>query len=541
MGRWRQFLAGRILAEMRLRWILFLMAIVLACAGCGSLPADVPRATSYAIPAARDSDLGSIAAVSVSDSAMSGFRLIPTPEFSLHARIELTLRAQHSLDLQYYELHNDQTGRYVLRLVRDAAARGVRVRLLLDDLHTSDEDRLLVALAAHDNIEIRLFNPYPYRGGSLFARYASSLTDFGRLNHRMHNKLFIADGAMAVVGGRNIGDEYFLRDAGANFIDLDTLVAGALLPRLGSLFDEYWNSSYAYPIGTIVRIDGDQGNLRAWFDRETEPRSSPPPDPPPDSDLLGHEPIGREMARGKLMLTLAGADAFADAPDKVARPRGMRQGEPNEEQDSVLYNVRKQVRDAREEVAETTPYLVPGREGMESMRQLRERGVKFSIVTNSLAAIDEVAVYTGYRRYRPEMLRLGVELYELSPDRVRRNAATFGKYGPSFGRLHAKSAVIDRRTVFIGSLNFDPRSDQHNTEFGLFIYSTVLANELLRLMDYVKVDGSYRLRLSASGSGIEWVVLDGGIERVLSDEPEADSWKRLLLDVLTPFVPESLL
>jgi len=527
--------------DLRTRLILSFIAILMACAGCGSLPVDLPRTTSHAIPAAKDSDLGSIAAGSVPDPGVTGFRLMPTPEFSLHARIELALRAQRSLDLQYYEIHNDQTGRYILRLLRDAAARGVRVRLLLDDLHTSNEDRLLLSLAAHDHIEIRLFNPFPYWRGNLFSRYAATLTDFGRLNHRMHNKLFIADGAMAVVGGRNIGDEYFLRHAGANFIDLDTLVVGALLQRLGNLFDEYWNSPYAYPVGSIVRTNDDQTVLRAWFEGETESRSSPPPSPPPDTDLLGYKPIGRELAQGKLLLTLAGADAFADAPDKVARPRGMGEGESNEKQDSVLYNVRSQVRNAREEVAETTPYLVPGIEGMESMRLLRERGVKFSVVTNSLAAIDEVSVYTGYRRYRPAMLRLGVDLYELSPDRVKNNAAKFGEYGSSFGRLHAKCVVIDRKTVFIGSLNFDPRSDKHNTEFGLFIYSAALADQISTLMDYVKIDGSYKLRLSANGSGIEWVTQDGGVERVLTDEPEAGNWKRLLLDVLTPFVPENLL
>jgi putative cardiolipin synthase len=387
---------GTILAGMKLRLILCLVSIVTACAGCGSLPVDLSRPVSHAIPAARDSNLGSIAAGSVPAPGTTGFRLMPAPEFSLHARVELALRAERSLDLQYYEIHNDQTGRYVLRLLRDAAARGVRVRLLLDDLHTSGEDRLLLSLAAHENIEVRLFNPFTYWRGSLLSRYAATLANSGRLNHRMHNKLFIADGAMAVVGGRNIGDEYFLRDAGANFIDLDTFVAGALLPRLGSLFDEYWNSPYAYPLGSVVHVNDDQVTLRAWFDGATDPRSSPPPSPPPGTDLLGHEPVGRELARGRLLLTVAGADAFADAPDKVERPRGVGgQGESNENQDSVLFNVRKQVRDAREEVSETTPYLVPGREGMESMRLLRERGVRFSIVTNSLAAIDEIAVTRG--------------------------------------------------------------------------------------------------------------------------------------------------
>jgi putative cardiolipin synthase len=525
---------------MRRRLILTLVAILVACAGCSSLPIDPPRTASYAIFAARDGNLGSVAVASVPDPGMTGFRLMPTPEFSLHARIELALRAQRSLDLQYYEIHDDQTGRHLLRLVRDAAARGVRVRLLLDDLHTSDEDRFLLALAAHDNIEIRLFNPFPHWRANLFSRYAASLADFGRLNRRMHNKLFIADGAMAVVGGRNIGDEYFRRDVGGNFMDLDTLVVGALLPRLGSLFDEYWNSPYAYPLGAIIHSAGDQATLRTWFESATGPQSSPPPSPPPDKDPVGHGPIGLELAQGRLLLTVADAEAIADPPEKVALGGGL-PGESNEKRDSVLVSVRKQVRDARVEVAVTTPYLVPGREGMESMRLLRERGVAFSIVTNSLAAIDEVAVYTGYRRYRPEILRLGVDLYELSPERLKVNAAKFNEYGPPFDRLHAKCAVIDRKTVFIGSVNFDPRSDKHNTEFGLFIYSTVLADELLRLIEYVKVDGSYRLRMSANASEIEWVAQDGGVERVMSDEPEASNWKRLLLNVLTPFVPEDLL
>jgi putative cardiolipin synthase len=504
---------------MELRLVLSLVVVMVAGAGCNSFPVDLPRTASHSIPASRDNELGKVAVVSVAGPGLTGFRLMPTPEFALHARIELAMRAQQSLDLQYYEIHNDQTGRYLLRLMRDAAARGVRVRLLLDDLHTAGEDQLLLSLAAHDNIEVRLFNPFRYWRSTLFSRYAASLLDFGRLNHRMHNKLFIADGAMAVVGGRNIGDEYFLRDAGANFIDLDTLVVGALLPRLASLFDQYWNSPYAYPIGAIVRSLDGRPTLRAWFDAETASGSSPPPEAPPDSDLLGHKPIGQELARGELLLSVAGADAFADSPDKIVRPPSIEEGESNEALDSVLYNVRQQVRNALQEVAETSPYLVPGREGMESMRLLRERGVKFSIVTNSLAAIDEVAVYTAYRRYRPAMLRLGVELYELSPNRIKNNPATFGKYGPSFGRLHGKCAVIDRRTVFIGSLNFDPRSDKLNTEFGLFIYGTALAEEVLRLIDYVKVEGSYRLRLSADGRAIEWVTVDLGVERVFAKSP----------------------
>ena len=175
------------------------------------------------------------------------------------------------------------------------------------------------------------------------------------------------------------------------------------------------------------------------------------------------------------------------------------------------------------------------------MRQLRARGVKFSIVTNSLASIDELAVYTGYRRYRPQMLRLGVDLYELSPNLVKNNTRRFGRYGLSIGRLHAKCAVIDGETIYIGSMNFDPRSDKYNTELGLFIHSPELASELLRLIDTVKSDGSYQVRLSSDGRSMEWVATDSNGERVLLDEPESTNWKRLLLNVLTPLTPEDLL
>ena len=522
--------------------ILLATIVSLWLTACASLPTEVRRIVSHALPAAFDTPLGRISALSVPDRSATGFRLMPTPEFALNARLELAQRAQRSLDLQYYVIHGDSTGRYLLRLLRDAAARGVRVRLLLDDLNTSGEDDLLVALAAHDNVEVRLFNPFPYGRSSLHMRHMATLLDFDRLNHRMHNKLFIADSAMAVAGGRNIGDEYFLRDAGANFIDLDTFVAGKLVTRLGALFDEYWNSRHSYPISRVVRGDDDKEQLRLWFDRETRPSASPPPEPPPASDLLGHASIGAELADGRLRLAIATAEAYADSPEKVGQPRHPLQQASNPELDSVLYNVRLQVRNAKDEVAETSPYLVPGQDGMESMRLLRKRGVKFSIVTNSLAATDELVVYTGYRRYRTEMLELGVDLYELSPNRVRKNTPRFGKYGQSIGRLHAKCAVIDRKTVFVGSLNFDPRSDKHNTEMGLFIHSAELAQELLRLMEFVKLDGSYQLRLASDGSRrVEWVIRSPDGEEVLTSEPETTPWRQLLLNVLTPFTPEDLL
>ena len=216
----------------------------LLAAGCASLPEPVPQPPTTAIKATPDTALGKIALASQPDADLSGFRLMPSGGFAFSTRIELARRASRTLDVQYYQIENDETGRFLLRTLRDAALRGVRVRLLMDDLFTSGEDELLIALAATPNLELRLFNPFPAGRSSLFRRFAASLFDFDRVNRRMHNKLFIADGAMAVAGGRNIGNQYFTRTLDDNFIDLDTFVVGALLPRLGSLFDQYWNSAY---------------------------------------------------------------------------------------------------------------------------------------------------------------------------------------------------------------------------------------------------------------------------------------------------------
>jgi cardiolipin synthase C len=536
MNNGRRLWARRDAQGWRLALVLVVVSLLCACAG---LPPTISRDNSFALPPADTGPLAQRVRAALADPSHSGFQLLPTPEFALDARGAISRHAQQSLDLQYYEFHDDTTGRYLARQVVDAARRGVRVRLLLDDLNTSDEDELLLAIAAHPNVQVRLFNPFPHGRSNLYTRYAASLMDFGRLNHRMHNKLFIADGIAAVAGGRNIGDEYFLRHKGANFIDLDVFAVGKIVTRMEQLFDDYWNSPYSFPVNSILGSDRDQASLIRWFDDVTAPSTLPPPATAPDADLLGHAPVSIQLEQGPLRLAIAQADAFADSPQKVRRSRAGPWLESSEELDSVLYNVRRQVRQAREEVSETTPYLVPGSEGMESMRLLRERGVRFSIVTNSLAATDELAVFTAYRRYRHPMLALGVELYELSPGRVQHNGERFGKFGDSLGRLHAKCAVIDRRTVFVGSMNFDPRSDKHNTELGLFIYSGEVANQLLKLMDIVKSEGSYRLQLATDGSGrIEWESTGG---QVLTTEPESTPWRILLLNLLTPFTPEDLL
>lgn len=524
--------------------LLLLGALLLVLGGCAALPSGVERKPSVAIADGAATTLGRlVAAAAPPEPGQSGFRLLPMPQFSLHARVELARRAQRSIDVQYYLVQNDETGRYVLRTLRDAALRGVRVRLLVDDLYTAGADPLFAGLAAHPNVEVRMFNPFPAGRDRLATRWAASLLDFDRAHRRMHNKLFVVDNAMAVMGGRNIANEYFLRDGGSNFIDVDTLVAGAVVPRLSSLFDMYWNSPYVYPLESLVSSAGaTPAQLRERFEQMTAGPDTLHPEPPASTDLLGHNALAKDLDAGALSLVWARAEAYADAPAKALGRSDETRGLPADEApDSVLYNVRRYLRGAEHEILQTTPYLIPGRGGMETMRLVRQKGVSYTIVTNSLAATDESLVHIGYRRYRPEMLRLGVALYELSPKRVE-ETKRFGIYGSASGRLHGKSAVVDRNLVFIGSMNFDPRSMLHNTEIGLFIFSPQLAQQLTSLIGFIRLDGAYQLQLGADGA-IEWVSPASGdaADTILRTEPETDFWSRWKLELLAPLVPESLL
>ena len=517
------------------------MAVLAALAtGCATLPDGLQGPSSRAIPASTDTALGRLARSSQPDPDLSGFRLMPSGDAALDTRLQLAARAQRSLDVQYYHIENDDTGRSFLRALRDAALRGVRVRLLMDDLYTAGEDELLLGLAATPGVEMRLFNPFPAGRSRLSTRFAASLFDFSRVQRRMHNKLFIADGALAVAGGRNIGSRYFTQTTGENFLDLDTVVAGALLPRLAQLFDRYWNSEHVVPIERLVTDTRPAAERRQRFEELTGAANNRPPRRPAPNDLLGYAPLADDLAAGRLGLVWARAEAYADSPDRVLGLTAQYGGVPLLDVDGVRYNVIERLRRARLVVAIVSPYLIPGDEGLDAMRRARERGVALSLVTNSLAATDEPLVHTGYRRYRERMLELGVGLYELSSQRTR-HSVRLGLFGTEVGRLHAKTAVFDREWVFIGSMNFDPRSDRHNTELGLFIQSPDLARQLVKLADTLKRQGSYRLALDERGS-LAWVAgNEDGSTTTLSQEPDSSPWERLMLNLLAPLVPEGLL
>jgi cardiolipin synthase C len=502
---------------------------------CGTLPAVVDRPSSRSEQPSPDSALVRIAQESSPAPALTGFRLMPLGFYSLDARIQLAQRARYSLDVQYYLIEDDRTGRLLMRNLRNAALRGVRVRLLVDDLYTVGGDPMFRGLAAFPNVEVRLFNPFCCARQSIASKYFASMADFTRLNHRMHNKLFIADGAAAVMGGRNIADEYFARSATSNFVDMDVFLVGPVVRQLASIFDVYWNSPQAYPVEAILGQSPDREEARRGFDHLVDDGEQMMSVAVPPFDILGYGPISDDLDAGRLRLVWGTAVAFADQPAKV-----MATSAEMARSMSVQMSVMDRVMASTRDVVISSPYFIPGPLGVEEFGDLRKRNIKVVILTNSLAANDEPLVHTGYARYRVQLLRTGVDIYELSPTRIRHNERLMLP-GTSLGRLHAKTAVIDQSTVFIGSMNLDPRSESTNTELGVIAECPELAREVIRVINISKLQSSYRLRFAPDSQSLEWLATDDQGEVVLSQEPEVTPLMRLEQMLLAPFVPESLL
>jgi putative cardiolipin synthase len=332
-----------------------------------------------------------------------------------------------------------------------------------------------------------------------------------------------------VFGGRNTGDEYFMRAAADNFIDFDVLGAGRVVRDLSSTFDQYWNSAYAYPIDSVVPTGSHErlGELRDEL-RQARP---PPLDQSVPQRLQDYVSVPAELAEARLHLVGARAEVEADPTDKAAGTR-MR-----DRAGTVRAFVADAIQSARQEVLIISPYFIPGELGMDAMRRLRAAGVSLTLLTNSLASTDEPSVHGGYRRYRRELLAAGVDIYELSPT-LAKQAKSLGRFGNSTGRLHAKVTVIDSSRLFIGSMNLDTRSERYNTELGVLIESPALAAEFL---DLARFKGSaYRLRLDERGE-IEWVAGEGAEQRVFTSEPETGWWLRLKARLLSDVVPEGWL
>jgi putative cardiolipin synthase len=325
-----------------------------------------------------------------------------------------------------------------------------------------------------------------------------------------------------------------MRSAHANFIDMDVLSAGPVVREQSQVFDRYWNNAIAWPVQDVVPLALPADAAVRRFDELV--RAAAPEFAPSTSDPLGRASVDYELAAGRVSLVFAPAAVFADRPDKASVTVG------DEDVATVTRSVVEELRAARSQVLIASPYFIPGAPGMASLRYAVDRGVKVSVLTNSVGATDEPLVHYRYARYRKQMLELGVELKEVGPGAGTGDPATFGDFGQSYRRLHAKIAVIDERKVFIGSMNFDARSAWSNTEAGLLIESPELAVALHQLVSRDHGETIYRLRLADDGDTIQWT-WRGADGRLLltTEEPHNSWWLRLKMLLLEPFAAEELL
>jgi putative cardiolipin synthase len=516
-------------------------------AACSSLPPQPPGAPTSAIADYSQTPLAAITQKVLPTDGRSGFQLQPYGPNSFATRIALTRLATRSLDVQYYLLQGDNTGRALMRALRDAAARGVRVRLLVDDLYTAGEDDLLLGLASYPNVEVRLFNPFPGGRGSQVTRFISSGLEFRRVNRRMHNKLFVADNAAAVAGGRNMADEYVMNAQGANFIDMDTFVAGPVVRDLSSEFDHYWNSEVVFPLERIAHTGLTRAQLQDNFEQQTANARPPeaseipadgrplhPGEGEPTSvapDLIPMLNLPFELARHRLSpLLWAKARVLFDP---LTKTQGLNEHE-NSIKGTVTEGVIQWFGTARKDIKMVSPYFVPNEAAVARLAGARQGGVSVELVTNSLASTDEPWVYVGYWTHIEELLKADVKIFEISPSlSVKRHK--LGIFGHRTGALHMKNAILDRKEVFLGSMNLDPRSAKLNTELGLIIESEAMAQQLEEFAD---AGSAYTLRLSANGQSVEWVELgDDGTQTVYDVPPETSAWQRWRLRLMRPFIP----
>ncbi|MCX5827264.1 MAG: phospholipase D family protein [Deltaproteobacteria bacterium] len=538
MGTYRHIEGGKRTAT-RIIAIIFWITAFMVLLGCQTLPIYHSAEPTYALTHPDDSPIGKkITPVLAPHPGLSGFYLLDNGLEAFAARALIVDAAQRTIDVQYYMYLNDNTGKLLMERLLRAADRGVRVRLLFDDLNTAGGDRYLEALDTHPNIQVRLFNPFHYR--SSVSRIFDMIGDFGRLNRRMHNKLIAADNIMAITGGRNIGDEYFGARTDVNFNDIDLLAVGPIVKELSGEFDVYWNSDVVFSIkaNRTTENKADLQKIRQHLSAHLDAMK--------DSDYIkaiGQTAMIRDLLADRLPLIFAQAKAVYDAPQKVITERDKLA------KTTLAAKLGKAVPDIKTEVLIWSPYFVPGKSGIASLRKVRDKGVRIRVLTNSLAATDVAAVHAGYSRYRIDMLKMGIELYELK--RQADNAPAKGKEwiaGSSGASLHAKTFVYDRQAVFIGSMNLDPRSLLLNTEIGLVIYSGDLAGQVANHFEEgVRPEVSYRVMLAGgkdaptNGDQLVWTAKEHGNEVRYTEEPGVDFWQQVQVGIMSLFPIEGLL
>jgi putative cardiolipin synthase len=483
---------------------------------------------SSALPPPKDAPLVKLVQEKVdSYPKQSGFYPLIDGETALRARTALADVAQSSIDVQYYIWRNDRTGRLILSRLLDAAERGVRVRILLDDIHKGEDRTLLKALDRHPLVEIRLFNPASTGSHGLGAitRGLEMVIDYDRMTHRMHNKLYLVDSSLVIVGGRNIGNEYFDLNGQKNFRDLDVLAAGPAAGRFGKVFDLYWNADASVPVNDPgENLNGhdspDWMALRKQFATAPEDQMVLP--------VLESDTSMPWLASRLNRMIWAPFRIMATSPDIVYNDDAETFG------DQIL-----KLPEPTQELLVETAYFIPSRALVRKIREWRKKGVKTRILTNSMRSNDVLAAHAGYAKHRDDVLEAGAELYEWRSD--NQPARSKHKKGvlASRANLHTKAYVIDREYSFVGSYNLDPRSSDLNTECGVLIKSREFADQLVAMIELgMQPTNSWKVSLKCEGScedadeKLQWHGLRKNSTVTFEEEPDSSLWQRVKVKVI---------
>jgi putative cardiolipin synthase len=500
-----------------IRPALLLLGLLLG--GCAVTPPGPPHSvasTALADPAS--TDLGKLfTPLAAAHPGQSGFELVISGREAFAGRYAVAAAAQKTIDVQYFLWNGDATGRQLLSALLDAADRGVRVRMLLDDIELAGKDTSLAVLNAHRNIEVRLFNPFDWR----MTHLPDFLLDFARINHRMHNKAFIVDNAVAIVGGRNIGDPYFSANDQSNFRDVDLFAAGPIVQQVSANFDAFWNSPWARSIHGIDRddhpspedVEKQAGRITAKIAQDQSF---------PFADALDPAQLGRLVQQLPARLVWGEARLLADLPDK-----------PQTSEPGVLDQLKGEIGGTLESsLIIEAAYFIPADRGVASLCRLRQRGVQIVVLTNSARTNDEMSAYAAYSKYRKDLLRCGVKLYELRPDAGFIHKQWTWVDGRSTAALHTKATVFDHRRVLIGSFNLDPRSKNLNTEMAVLIDSPVLAQHVENFITTgMEPENAYRLELD--DDRLVWIAQNDGETQRFVDEPDLGFWRGVGVDILS--------
>jgi len=502
--------------------------VVLATAGCATIDYDYPRQEAYFLPDTSDTYFGELIepAVAQQPPDHSGFYPMNDGVDALTARLLLAEKAEKSIDVQYYLIKNDIVGRIFIYSLLKAADRGVRVRLLVDDMFTSGYDVGLAALHSHPNFEIRIFNPF-HRGAA--GRAKSALTGFGRINRRMHNKSFTADNQITIIGGRNIADEYFGVREDAKFGDLDVIGIGPVVQDVSNMFDTYWNHETALPVPAFAKeLDDPDAALD-----EMRKRLARSLDEIRDSKYARAVEVKylEYLEPGKRLFEWAPYELVVDSPDKGVKAKA-------EEAESITTPLIESIRSAEQEVVIISPYFVPLKSGVKGLAGLEERGVEVTVITNSLAANNQFTVHGGYAPSRKPLLEAGVEIYEARPDADVAGTEFIDASGAK-ATLHTKAFIVDDKEVFIGSFNFDPRSADLNTELGVIVRDPELALVYAVLIDEALSDQAFEVFLNEDGK-VRWRGNRGGEEIIYEKEPET-TWGQRFSAWFARIIPKSQL